>query len=688
MRFFGYCWLLIVAGHAAFTHAAEPGPILRSAQDGAWSQPETWENGQVPQEGDRVQIRTGHRVTYDVESDAAIRAIHVAGTLSFATDRNTRLDAGLIRIEAGDEWKDGGFDCNHTPREPDSPRPALEIGTPDQPVPAEHLALVRLVHFEGDDPENLPAIVCCAGRLDIHGAPMPRTWVKLAQPASVGDTRLFLARPVTNWKASDKIVVTATSRQRPFAGNATAHVTDAPASEERTIQSVNEYGGGLLKQFETRPVLVVDRPLEHPHRAEDGYAAEVANLTRNVVIESADPDGVRGHTMYHRHSRGSISYAEFRHLGKRGVLGKYPIHFHLIRDSMRGSSVIGASVWDSHNRWVTIHGTLYLVVRDCIGYRSVGHGFFLEDGTEVFNLLDRNLAVQALVGEPLPEQALPFDRNDGAGFWWANSLNAFTRNVAVECDQHGFRFEAEKTESFDPVLAVPQPDGSSQKTDIRTLPFVRFDDNEAHSQRRFGLNLGGIRGKTYSGMSYDQPESIGGDVDGVGPDPHHPFVIRNLKVWDTHWSFHAGAPSVLVDGLDIYDGQYGIWRSVISLHQYRNLSLRRLVSASIHFPMGGYGQKIKLEDGKPSFPVTDPVDDLPPATVITHVSPEGKALRVRGTTMDNGTVTQVLVNGVKASPLRPDFGEWTATVPKAEKLSAHAEDQAGNAEPRPHIVTP
>ena len=63
---------------------------------------------------------------------------------------------------------------------------------------------------------------------------------------------------------------------------------------------------------------------------------------------------------------------------------------------MRGSYVIGASIWDSGNRWLTIHGTNYLVVRDCVGYQSVGHGFFLEDGTEVYNVLDRNLAVQAL----------------------------------------------------------------------------------------------------------------------------------------------------------------------------------------------------------------------------------------------------------------------------------------------------
>src|SRR5262249_11484393 len=84
-----------------------------------------------------------------------------------------------------------------------------------------------------------------------------------------------------------------------------------------------------------------------------------------------------------------------------------------VGDTMRGSSVIGASVWDSHNRWVTIHGTDYLVVRDCVGYKSVGHGFFLEDATEQDNVLDRNLAVQASRGKTVPGQVLPFDQNEG-----------------------------------------------------------------------------------------------------------------------------------------------------------------------------------------------------------------------------------------------------------------------------------
>src|SRR5262249_44051912 len=145
---------------------------------------------------------------------------------------------------------------------------------------------------------------------------------------------------------------------------------DDTQTEERFVKAID---GARLN---------LNKPLEFDHRCDGPYRAEVANLSRNVVVQSA-PGLPRGHTMYHRGSAGSIGYAEFRHLGKEGVLCRYSLHFHLCGDTMRGSSVVGASVWDSDNRWLTIHGTNYLVVRDCVGYRSKGHGFFFEDGTEV-----------------------------------------------------------------------------------------------------------------------------------------------------------------------------------------------------------------------------------------------------------------------------------------------------------------
>ncbi|MDB4404283.1 hypothetical protein N9154_02990 [Akkermansiaceae bacterium] len=60
--------------------------------------------------------------------------------------------------------------------------------------------------------------------------------------------------------------------------------------------------------------IALDHALENSHAATGKkYRCEVANLPRNVTVESADPEGVRGHTMHHRHSAGSVSYARFDH---------------------------------------------------------------------------------------------------------------------------------------------------------------------------------------------------------------------------------------------------------------------------------------------------------------------------------------------------------------------------------------
>jgi hypothetical protein len=87
------------------------------------------------------------------------------------------------------------------------------------------------------------------------------------------------------------------------------------------------------------------------------------------------------------------------------------------------------------------------------------------------------------------------------------------------------------------------------------------------------------------------------------------------------------------------------------------------------------------------FPsILDPVDDLPPATIITGVSSKDGKLVVRGTTGDNGTVKRVVVNGVEAKPARDNFAEWEAVVPMADAVAAHAEDVAGNVEKLAHEV--
>src|SRR5262249_4755257 len=152
--------LFLLAGAVAHPSLADQpngkdglAPVIHSVRSGSWSAASTWEGNRVPGQGDRVLIRPGHRVVYDVQSDQTLRATTVAGTLSFDPDRDTRLDVGLIAIQPGEEFTEEGFDCaaHVVVPDPSKPRPTLEVGTPDRPVAAARRALIRLVYVPGMD---------------------------------------------------------------------------------------------------------------------------------------------------------------------------------------------------------------------------------------------------------------------------------------------------------------------------------------------------------------------------------------------------------------------------------------------------------------------------------------------------------------------------------------------------------
>jgi hypothetical protein len=62
---------------------------------------------------------------------------------------------------------------------------------------------------------------------------------------------------------------------------------------------------------------------------------------------------------------------------------------------------------------------------------------------------------------------------------------------------------------------------------------------------------------------------------------------------------------VHVDGLNVFDCNYGIWRSTIDLHEYDNLSFGNIHTTATFFPTGGHGPQIAFENGWPSFRSTD-----------------------------------------------------------------------------------
>jgi len=115
------------------------------------------------------------------------------------------------------------------------------------------------------------------------------------------------------------------------------------------------------------------------------YAAEVFNLTRNVRIEGtgngeANPAANgRAHIWIGSSRPQTIRYAQLRYLGPRrrgaeqpteGVLGRYPLHFHMMADGSRGSLVEGVVVRDSGGHAFVPHSSHGITFRDTIAYNT------------------------------------------------------------------------------------------------------------------------------------------------------------------------------------------------------------------------------------------------------------------------------------------------------------------------------
>ena len=85
----------------------------------------------------------------------------------------------------------------------------------------------------------------------------------------------------------------------------------------------------------------------------------------------------------------------FHWMGQGGKLGHYPVHFHMAREVPDNTFVKDSSVWESMTRWYVLHATQGVLLARNVGYLSIGHGYYLEDGTETDNKLYANIGVFA-----------------------------------------------------------------------------------------------------------------------------------------------------------------------------------------------------------------------------------------------------------------------------------------------------
>jgi cell migration-inducing and hyaluronan-binding protein len=226
---------------------------------------------------------------------------------------------------------------------------------------------------------------------------------------------------------------------------------------------------------------------------------EVGLLTRNIKLQAsadAEQSFYGGHVMAMANSKMFVEGVEFNRMGQNLTLARYPIHWHLIGDA-QGQYIKNASIHDTYNRCVTVHGTNFLRVENNVTYNTVGHCFFLEDGAEHGNEFVHNLAIQTKChtskpcvptalgpsgesiaranGQRSKDVLLPSD-NTVASYWITNPDNTFRDNVAAGSDQNGF------------WMSLPlHPQGKFEGTEIaantwpRNMSVREFKGNTAHS---------------------------------------------------------------------------------------------------------------------------------------------------------------------------------------------------------------
>ena len=157
-----------------------------------------------------------------------------------------------------------------------------------------------------------------------------------------GEATVALSDSVPGWKVGDRVILTATNGNKgnDFADYRPRKANDGVETEERFIKKIDG------KQ------LSLDKPLDFSHAVDGEFRGVIANLSRNVVIESALPpspsgrgaggEGIRGHTMCIIKIPWANQLRRVPPSRQGGCAGPYAIHFHLVGDTMRGSYVLGA----------------------------------------------------------------------------------------------------------------------------------------------------------------------------------------------------------------------------------------------------------------------------------------------------------------------------------------------------------
>jgi cell migration-inducing and hyaluronan-binding protein len=307
------------------------------------------------------------------------------------------------------------------------------------------------------------------------------SWLRLKGTLKPGATTLVVDGEV-NWQDQDHIVVTTTDylpghseeliiNGDPQYDDTTKTTTINFTNADSAVTGVKWPHNGQTFDLTTASYPDIGR-LGLNITSADTRAA-VALLTRSIRIVSEGDTPTKnsftqtagnyfgGHTIFRQgFASVQVQGVEFKQLGQGGSIMHYPVHFHMDRKVPADTFVKDSSVSDSMTRFMVVHATQGVLLARNVGYKSIGHGFYLEDGTETDNELYANIGIFARAAVDNKENPrdvpgiltandknctngaktcaagydnFPYysDANHPSVFWITNGMNDFEYNMAA-----------------------------------------------------------------------------------------------------------------------------------------------------------------------------------------------------------------------------------------------------------------
>jgi G8 domain/Right handed beta helix region len=463
--------------------------IVPQSNASLWSDKATW-GGTKPVAGAAVIIPVGKQIILD-EDTPLLGALTIEGELYFKQAATVQLNADVIYIQNTG---------------------ALRAGTAVEPFTGLATITLRSTEIAASSTGmgTRGILISGGGKLELFGKPTSVPWTKLNAHADAGSTQLVLEKSV-DWRAGDQIVIAPTewygnvwtTQAVQDASTATQKLVIASASGAniRTDVGVNAFRWGLMQYASDNGMSLTRTTFTKPHADVPDTLderAEVGNLTRNIIIQAPDDaawrnSGFGAHVMVMNLSSSlQMNGVELRRMGQQGIVGRYPIHWHLLSYAADGSFlgdavnhfIKNSTISDSKHRCMVIHGTNGITLENNICYNIKGHAIFLEDAVEQRNIIEGNLVMRVRS----PTDSLSTTAHEKAGhmcgattaYWLTNPNNTVRNNVAADAQGNGF------------WLSYPErPVKQSKNVRIRPMNMAHgpFEFNTSHSNGNNGVML-------------------------------------------------------------------------------------------------------------------------------------------------------------------------------------------------------